>query len=405
MTSMPAPALYRAEGLAPLVAIADDGALLKVLEQVMLGWRMVRANAEHAASEVAVRIERTPDGWSCTGVTFDKPVTYGDPVATACALLAALYKAQTFADDKSLILHAGGVRAGAGVVLLTGHYNAGKTVFTTACAAAGLQVFSDDIIPLNPVGPLAQAPGLGIRLRLPLPDNLEPATRAYIATHQVAGSDRYAYIRPPSEHLARRGETAPIAGVVSLRRVEDGPARMTILPPADALSEVILRNFARETNARVILETLDTIVASVPCLALTYARSDEAVALLRETFARGTAEGIAGSVVEIQPPRDRGGRYRPARMVERGVRLAHAPGVSMRLRGEQAFLTDAQELVIFNLNATGRAAWHALAEPTTFGELADMFEAAFPGSDPAEIAADLSGLMDRLARAGLVTLE
>jgi hypothetical protein len=74
------------------------------------------------------------------------------------------------------------------------------------------------------------------------------------------------------------------------------------------------------------------------------------------------------------------------------------------MRGEQAFLTDARELVIFNLNATGSAVWHALAAQMTFGELAATFEAAFPGNDPADISADLSGLVDRLARAGLVIL-
>jgi hypothetical protein len=396
---MPTFDLFRAEGLSPLAVIADGGALLKVLEQVMLGWKMVRVGTGSSDSDVPVRIEQCPDGWRCSGVTFDKPTIFGDPVATACALLSALYKAQTFEDDTSLILHAGGVRLGDGLVLLTGHYNAGKTVFVTACAAAGLQVFSDDIIPLDPNGPLAQAPGLGIRLRLPLPDNLQPATRAFIAEHQVAGSGRYAYLRPPRQHLACRGETASISGVVSLRRVEEGPARMTRLPPADALSETILRNFARETNARVILDTLDSVVASVPCLALTYARSEEAVALLRETFAGGS-----DNIAEVQPPRDRGGKLRPARAIKSHTRIARAPGVSVRMRGEQAFLTDARELVIFNLNATGSAVWHALAAQMTFGELAATFEAAFPGNDPADISADLSGLVDRLARAGLLIL-
>lgn len=396
---MPGFVLYRAEGLAPLVAIADGGELLRVLAQVMLGWKMVRVGAAAADPAAPVRIEHGPHGWHCTGVTFEKPVTFGDPVATACALLAALYKAQTFEDDRSLILHAGGVRIGEGLVLLAGHYKAGKTVFATACAAAGMQVFSDDIIPLNPSGSLAEAPGLGIRLRLPLPGNLQPETRTYIAAHQAVGSDRYAYIRPPRAQLARRGETAPIAGVVSLRRVDEGPARMTRLPAADALSETILRNFARETNARVILDTLDAVVSSVPCLALTYACAEEGVALLRETFARGADE-----VVDVQPPRGQSSKKRRAGTLVSHLRIARAPGVSERRRGEQAFLTDAEGLVIFNLNATGSAVWHALAAPAAFGELVATFEAAFPDNDPVEIAADLSALIGRLAHAGLVSL-
>jgi len=392
--------LYRAEGLAPLAAIADEGALMRVLGQVMLGWKLVPAGEVAPGFNTPVRITQCAEGWRCEGVTFDKPVIYADPVATACALLAALYKAHTCEDDTSLVLHAGGVRIGAGLVLVTGHYNCGKTVFATACAAAGLQVFSDDIIPLDPAGPVALAPGLGIRLRLPLPDNLEPSTRSFIDAHRVAGSDRYAYIRPPADLLARRGEAAPIAGVVSLRRVEEGAARIAHLPPADALSEVILRNFARETSARVILDTLDAVVASVPCLALTYSRPEEAVALMREAFERGPAH-----IADVQPSRKRGSAGCKVEALPSGVRIERATGVTQRLRGDQAFLTDAQELVIFNLNATGAAVWHALGSPKRFGDLTDIFQAAFPDQDRTEIAADLSSLIDGLARAGLVRLD
>ena len=38
---MQAPALYRAEGLDPLVAISDDGRLLATLGEVVLDWTIV----------------------------------------------------------------------------------------------------------------------------------------------------------------------------------------------------------------------------------------------------------------------------------------------------------------------------------------------------------------------------
>ncbi len=204
MSAMQAPALYRAEGLDPLVAISDDGRLMATLGEVMLGWNIAPAGDTGEDAEVAVRIEQGAKGWTCSGETFDQPVTYADPVATACSLIAALYKAHTMIDREGLFLHAAGVRIGGGVVLLSGHYRSGKSVVTTACAAAGLQVFSDDIIPLDPDGRIARAPGLAIRLRLPLPEGLAPETRDFVATHRIASSKRYAYIRPPPDRLARR---------------------------------------------------------------------------------------------------------------------------------------------------------------------------------------------------------
>ncbi|MFQ5567294.1 MAG: hypothetical protein ACE5EU_13155, partial [Paracoccaceae bacterium] len=103
---MHAPTLYRAEGLDPLVAIADDGPLMATLGEVMLGWNIVPAGDAGQGGEAAVRIEQGAKGWTCSGVTFDEPVTYADPVATACSLIAALYKAHTLTDREGLFLHA-----------------------------------------------------------------------------------------------------------------------------------------------------------------------------------------------------------------------------------------------------------------------------------------------------------
>jgi hypothetical protein len=392
--------LYRAEGLAPLAAISDDGPLMETLRQVMLGWRIVPAGDNVHAANAAVEVRRVAGGWTCTGVTFDKPVTYADPVATACSLIATLYKAHTLVDRESLILHAAGVRIGAGLVLLTGHYRAGKTVFTTACAAAGLQIYSDDIIQLDPEGPVACAAGLAMRLRLPLPDSMTDETRAFIAAHRIAASDRYAYIRPPRNRLAWYGERAPIRGVVSLRRAEEGSARLQCLDPGDALSEAIRRNFAREMRAGKILDTFDTLTARVPCLSLAYSRAEEGVELMRQAF-----EGPSPEIAEQAPARSYRRKRRSSAPLSDQTRLSRAPGVSARERGDQAFLTDAGQLVIFNLNPTGSAVWRALEQPVTFGELTRLFAAAFPDHDSAELAVDLSSLIRELTRGGLVTIE
>ena len=407
MTGMREPTLYRAEGLDPLVAITDDGRLMATLDEVMLGWNIVpvampAANAGQDPGPV-IWIEQGASGWTCSGVNFDDPVTYLDPVATACSLIAALYKAHTFADLEGLFLHAAGVRIGAdgGLVLLTGHYRAGKSVVTTACAAAGLQVFSDDIIPLDPGGRIARAPGLAIRLRLPLPDGLALQTRDFVETHEIASSKQYVYIRPPPNLLARRDETAPIRAMVSLRRTEGATAQLSHLGLGDALSETIRRNFAREVPAGRILEAFDGLIDEVPCFSLTYGRAEDGATLLRDAFEAARPEAAAAPATETATRL----RRRTTRPLADDAVIRRQSGAQARERDGQAFLTDAEELVIFHLNATGTAVWRLLEQPTPFGELAAVFAAGFPERDPEALISDLSRLIRNLAASGLVRID
>ncbi len=397
---------YRAQGLDPIVAIADDGRLLSTLAEVALGWDMVAVPDAEAARPPgpAIRVQLGAGGWTCSGASYAEPVTFADPVTTACSLIAALYKAHTLEDRAGLFLHAAGVRIGDGLVLLTGRYRAGKSVVTAACAAAGLQVYSDDIIPLEPGGRTARAPGLAIRLRLPLPETLAPQTVAFIETHCIASSERYAYVRPPRELLATHGETAPIRAVVAIRRDEGLPARLIRLSASDALRETILRNFAREGPAGRILDAFDGLTANVPCLTLSYARAEEAAELL--------ATALSTRVLRVAPAPDAslGSPASPA-VVPRGgtplprnTNVRRAEGVQARERDGQAFLTDSAEYVIFNLNPTASAVWRMIERPTGFGEIIDTFSAAFPDRDPTAIAADLSGLLRDLQADGLAVV-
>jgi hypothetical protein len=417
MTVMQKPILYRAEGLDPIVSITDDGRLMATLEEVMLGWNFVPAVLQAAMpaedmgedtrhnAEPVIWIGQGEKGWTCSGENFKEPVTYKDPVATACSLIAAIYKAHTFADLEGLYMHAAGVRAGAGsddgLILLIGHYRAGKSVVTTACAAAGLQVFSDDIIPLDPDGSIARAPGLAIRLRLPLPDVFATSTRKFIKTHRIAASKRYLYIRPPPNLLARSDETAPIRAVVSLRRTEGASAQLSRLAPGDALNEIIRRNFARELPAGRILDALGRLIDTVPCLSLAYDSAEDAAALLRDGF-----EDALHKAAPATPTSS--GASKPARrtrLLADNAMIHRHHGAMARERDGQAFLTDAEEQIIFHLNPTGTAVWRLLEQPCQFGDLIATFAAAFPDSDTRELTADLSRLIRKLSGSGLVRID
>lgn len=210
---MHASTLYRAEGLEPLVAISDDGRLMATLGEVMLGWTIVPAENAEPGAAAAIRIERGAKGWTCSGVTFDRPVTYADPVATACSLIAHLYKAHTLIDREGLFLHAAGVRIGTrasgGLVLLSGRYRAGKSVVATACAAAGLQVFSDDIIPLD-ASPGRRGSRSACACRCPRGWRPGPGTSSRpIASRRVSATPISTRRRTAWRAAARRRRSAP----------------------------------------------------------------------------------------------------------------------------------------------------------------------------------------------------
>lgn len=395
------PSIYQAGQLAPRVAIEDDGRLLATLGKVMVGWAMTPAPEGGPASSIRVRRER--DAWTLSGAGYSEPVRYHDPVATACSLIAALYKVHSNTRPDGFCLHAAGVRIGPGLVLMTGAYRAGKSLLAATCAANGLQVFSDDIIPVAPDGRTARAPGLAIRLRLPLPETLGSAVRRFIEAHRVAASDRYLYLRPPSDRLAACGDAAPIRAIVRLDRSEGAGAQLSRLDPGEAMAEAIRRNFARELPAGVIVDAFDRLAAEVPILRLSYGRTDDAAACLAERLtgalnhmpsAAGSASShIAARTAQTVLP------LPPDAPVRRGQ------GARLRVRGAQAFLTDAEDLAIFNLNATASAVWNLLDRPARFGEIVDTFRAAFPEADAGALAADLAALLRDLERHGLVSID
>lgn len=389
----------RAEGLEPVLAFSDSGPVLDMLDRLMLGWQMVPAIDQGIRHKPALTIERDTAGWVCLVASDGRRVRYSDPVSAACGIIALLYTQQTLADREAFVLHAAGVRIGAGVVVFTGAYRAGKTIATAACAAAGLQVFADDILPLGRDTLEAQAPGLALRLRLPLPENLSSATRDFIDSHRIAQNERYAYIAPPPDRLAARGTSAPLCGIVTLQRTEGAAAKLERLPPADALAEAIRRNFAREAAAGRIIDRLDALVQGLPCLVLTYDRVDDAVALMRASFVGEVPEFSDAPPPPVRP------RNRRADPFSAGTRFARSPGIVFRERGGQAFLTDRDETKIFNLNETGLGVWRLLEQPATFGDLVEIFAAAFPDRSTEDLTADLAALLRDLKCSGLIRAE
>lgn len=76
-----------------------------------------------------------------------------------------------------------------------------------------------------------------------------------------------------------------------------------------------------------------------------------------------------------------------------------------RAVGDDLFVALPGEGSIHTLNAMAASVWRALEEPRTLAELCALFEAAFPDTEPRQIADDLAALLETLERDGLVKRE
>jgi hypothetical protein len=82
--------------------------------------------------------------------------------------------------------------------------------------------------------------------------------------------------------------------------------------------------------------------------------------------------------------------------------FARNPDIVERRVGESLFLAEAEGEAIFRLNETGTALWRLLAEPAGLIDAAQIFHQAFPERDYADIEAELSDLLSKLQKRGLI---
>jgi hypothetical protein len=186
-----------------------------------------------------------------------------------------------------LCLHAAAAVLGDGLVLFPAVQKAGKSVLTVALAARGVEVYADDVVPVDLATRRGLALGIVPRLRVPLPPNASPGFRRFVAAHRGPGHRNRQYLALPDAVMAPLGATAPVRRIVILERRRSGPAALAPIDPADALEALLLQNFTWRAGAPAVLDALHAVVAGATCHRLRFARSDEAADLLVGAFAGG----------------------------------------------------------------------------------------------------------------------
>jgi len=221
------------------------------------------------------------------------PLDFDDPADAANAFAGALIGAYIAQDPDLISLHAGCAVIGGRAVAVMGPSGAGKSSLAARLAGAGHRFVCDDRLVLRvPAGggaPHIVALGLAAKLRLPLPAPSDAGFAAFVARHALWTGDDLVHLRfDPSERLPFGG-TAPLAAVALADRRAAGPTRLEPAPRADLARAVLADAVAPHLPAPALMALTARLSSAVEAVALTFADSAQAAAVLATRFAAPAA--------------------------------------------------------------------------------------------------------------------
>ena len=274
--------------------IAFDGCdeLVGVLKGVLCGWgkgKIISAEDEKSAPLITLR--RGPAGYERTSPWLEGGrMVLADPVDAVCDLLLDMERAFIAASDKLLALHAAAVEFDGALTVFPSTHATGKSTMAVLLAAAGMRVFADDVIPVDPspktTPSMGVSPGLLPRLRLPLPDDISPERMDFINSHQGPKSESFLYVDMDEKLLAPLGTRAPINRIILLEREQGAAPEIISASNSEILKHTIMQSIGHEVGALEMLDNFNAMVAGAECLRLKYGSSEDGAKLLLERFSQ-----------------------------------------------------------------------------------------------------------------------
>ncbi len=257
--------------------------LLPIFTNIFRDMEITRTDATGNQSSV-ISVEKSANGYRRVSPWLEKPVVFTDPLDAACDCTVDLIHAFVADNPGYLCLHTAAAKFNQGLVLFPSFYRTGKSTLSVHLASMGVQLFTDDALPVTADDNKAFVLGIYPRLRLPLPENVTEAFRAFVRNRAGVGNKGSCYIKLNTDELASYGTTASICGITILRRDETAPTKLEEVDKDEVVKEMILRNFARQNPALDIVDRICTIVDNAQCYKLTYTNLHEATKLLKNRF-------------------------------------------------------------------------------------------------------------------------
>lgn len=337
-------------------------------------------------------------------VNPDKKPRRLNAVNALCDMIAALGTALPLEDDSLICLHAAGVVLGDTLVLFPNIRRAGKSTLSAALAHQGVEVFSDDVIPVffDAAGQaFGRAMGAAPRIRLPLPETVAPDFRDWADSNPGPANRQYKYLDLPNQ--PQQGRALPLGAFVILDRQDDEvPPRLENVTPDAAMDVLLHQNFTRDRHSADVLSAIARTLQSRPAHRLVYSEPVEAAAFLVTTLGKGAAPDI--------PPKNPIQKFRlaefsavtpppPAARAE----ITRRADTSAAVIGSTLYLSDAEGRAIHRMDPLAMVIWDIIEEPIARADLEAVLIEAFPETDPSRVASDLATLLSRLETAALIT--
>lgn len=383
------------DGLSKPVRLVNCESLYEHLPLAFPGWRM-NVEPESGQSPVLTLTQQN-NSYTLDGFWLPEPLLRNDMVDAICALVAELIRAYVRQDDRLLCLHGAAAEFAGKLVIFPSQYRAGKSILSACLAAAGVRLYCDDVLPIGLADANGIAPGLAVRLREPLPDNLSTESRQYIERHNCLQGEHYLYLDLADSAMAARGQQAPVGAFVLLEREAGATPAFEEISEAEVLRQVVWQNFAREAEAPKILEVLSRLVAGSQRLRLCYDRAEDAVGLLQQCFGSWPEESsLVGEKRVVSEHSNAVAAEIPPGCYWRNV------GVSVVDVDGQSFLADSQGAAIHHLNPIASSIWNLLSEPMSLDEIKQVLLTAFPHLDPDGLSQDVNSLVADLMRENLL---
>ncbi|WP_165352805.1 PqqD family peptide modification chaperone [Loktanella sp. IMCC34160] len=383
----------------------NDPAIVDLATRILHGWPVQDCPTDNHRDPFAEVSILGSDKWRVRAPQGATPEQVHDPVNAICDLIVEISWEQLRSRSDLLCLHAAAVEFDGRLVLMPNARRAGKSTLAVALAQLGHRVFTDDFLPIQrdpSTGALSGlANGIAPRLRIPVPQGVSDRFRAFVDGDGGPQNRQYKYLTdcPVPPH----GTTAPIGAIVLLDR-QDTPqvSRLESLSDADAISSLILQNFARHLNGGAILKALAALAEQLPCYRLVYSDVESAAALLSTC-----PELAALPAAHVDEPLD--GRPSPLKTyqgsphgLQHGAPALRLDGCEEVVCGSETFVATPDGRAIHRLNPGLGLYWRLLAEPTTVTETTEILAEIYPEVEIAQLRVDAGAAFDQLHHLGLI---
>jgi len=385
------------DGLEQSVALVDCRHLLDYFPLIFRGWHFDASPDDTQPPILTLRLEKST--YILEADWLKKTIRRTDQVDAICGLAANLVRFYVRGNADLLCLHGAAANFAGKLVVFPSKYRAGKSVLSACIAAADIQLYCDDVLPISIVEGHGIAPGLAPRLRIPLPDNLSPESREFIQNRTGLEGRQYLYLDLDNDNLAARGSQAPVGAFILLEREEGASLSLEAISEAEVLHRVVWQNFARKAEAPRILERLSQLVSSAQRFRMRYDRAEDAVALLKGTFETWPVKSLEAPDTTITTAQ----KSMRSNHLSPGCYL-RKPGIGVVTIDGESFLSDNQGAAIHHLNPVGSAIWTQLAEPVTIADMVDLLLVAFPDVGGEQVKGDVADLIDTLVSKNLLVV-